>query len=338
MHFGAPFYLYAIALIPILFFLFRRGGKRRQKLLDRFGESRLVRHLVQGVDERKRARKERIFLVALALVLFSLSHPQYGEKQTPVRREGIDMIFAFDTSLSMLAKDITPNRMERARMEVEGLLSRLDGDRVGIVSFAGTAVPTSPLTIDYGAMRMFLRGVDPWTVPTAGTAIAEAIRKSTRMLVEGGTGSRAIILLTDGEDHEGDVEKAAEEAAKEGIRIFTIGFGTVEGELIPVSRQEYKKDKKGEFVVSHRDDTPLREIAAKTGGRHFVIAEQPDALDQVLDDLSGMSRREYTARLAVIREERFTWFLLPATILLVIESLMTVTPRRREEYWSGRIE
>ena len=146
------------------------------------------------------------------------------------------------------------------------------------------------------------------------------------------------MLLTDGEDHEGDVAAAADEAAKEGVRIFTIGLGTAEGELIPVSRQEYKKDKKGEFVVSHMDDTPLKEIAATTGGRHFVLAEQPDALDLVLDDISGMTRREYTARLAVIREERFTWFLLPATVLLVIESLMTVTPRRKGEYWSGRIE
>ncbi len=338
MHFGAPHLLYAMALLPLLFILFRRGGRRRRKLLDTFGSNRLVRHLVRGVDERRRARKERIFLLALALVLFSLSQPQYGEKQTPVRREGIDIVFALDTSLSMLAEDMRPSRLERARMEVEGLLSRLDGDRVGIVSFAGKAVPTSPLTIDYGAVRMFLRGVDPWTVPTAGTAIAEAIRKSTRMLVKGGTGSKVIVVLTDGEDHEGKMNEAVEEARKEGIRIFTIGIGTAEGELIPISPREYKKDKKGEFVVSHRNDSSLLGAAMKTGGRHLVLAEEPDALDQVLDDISGMTRREFTARLAVIREERFTWFLLPATVLLMIESMLTITPRRREEYWSGRIE
>lgn len=338
MHFGAPYYLYALAVLPVAWLLFRRGRRLRQRLLETFGESRLVRHLVRGVDERKRRRKERIFLAALGLVLFSLAHPQYGEKQTPVRREGIDIVFALDTSLSMLARDMAPNRLERARREIEGLLSRLDGDRVGIVSFAGTAVPTSPLTIDYGAVRMFLRGVDAWTVPTAGTAIASAIRKGTDMLVKGGSGSRALVILTDGEDHEGDVAEAADEAAKEGIRIYTIGLGTAEGELIPVSAREYKKDSRGEFVVSHRDDSQLREIASRTGGRHMVLADEPDALDRVLDDLSGMTRREYTSRLAVIREERFAWFLLPAAVLLVVESLMTVRPRRREEHWSGRIE
>ncbi len=338
MHFGAPWFLYALLLVPVLFFLFRAGRKRRRSLLDEFAEPRLARHLVRGVDESRRARKERIFLLAMTGVLFALAHPQYGEKQRQVRREGIDIVFALDTSLSMLAPDMVPSRLERARREMEGLLSRLDGDRVGIVSFAGGAVPTSPLTIDYGAVRMFLRGIDPWTVPTAGTAIAEAIRAATKMLVKGGTGSKAIILLTDGEDHEGDLSGAEEEARGEGIRVYTVGLGTAEGELIPLSAKEFKKDDTGEFVVSHRDDRTLQEIAAKTGGRHYVLADEPDALDRILDDLSGMTKREYDARLAVIREERFEWFLFPAAVLLIVESLLSPARRRRRERWSGRVE
>lgn len=336
MHYGAPLYLYGLILVPIAFALFWRGRARRNEALARFGESRLLEFLKLDADEGKRRRKERLILFALAGVLFALAHPQYGEKRTEVKREGVDVVFLLDTSLSMLAEDMKPNRLAHAKREIEGFLSRLRGDRIGIVSFAGTAVPTCPLTIDYGAVRMFLRGVDTWTAPEAGTAIAKAIERGTRMLVESGSGSRVLVLMTDGEDHEGDVARAARLAADEGIRVFSIGFGTADGELIPVNSREFKKDNAGEFVVTRRIDKSLREAATVSDGRYWSMSEQPDALDLVYDTLQGMEKQEYKSRIAVVREERFAWFLFPAAVLLVIESLLS-TVTRRKEVWAGRV-
>ncbi len=338
MNFGAPNFLYALFLVPISWFLFQRARRLRSERADLFASAHLLRHLSLDSDERRRRRKESYFLIGLLGVIFCLSHPQYGEKRTPVTREGIDIVFVLDTSLSMLAEDMLPNRLEQARREIEGLLSRLKGDRVGIVSFAGTAVPTCPLTIDYGAVRMFLRGVDPYTSSRSGTAIAKAILRATRMLVEGGGASRAIILLTDGEDHEGDVRAAAEKAKEAGARVFAVGLGASEGELIPVSRQEFKRDESGELVVTRRDDETLRELASETGGRHYVLRDQPDALDRILDALSGLEKQEYKARIAIVREEQYAWFLWPATFLIVLEAILSTAGRTRKEAWSGRIE
>ncbi|MFH1277543.1 MAG: VWA domain-containing protein [Candidatus Eisenbacteria bacterium] len=341
MHFGAPVWLNGLLLVPLLWLLIRRGRKKRREALERFGSPGLLAHLVRGADDGKRRRKERLFLAGMTGVVFALAHPQYGEKQTPMTREGIDLVFAIDASLSMLAEDQPPSRLERARGEVAGALSRLKGDRVGIVSFAGTSLPTCPPTVDYGAVRIFLGALDPWTVPTGGTAIAKALRRSIHMLRESAAGSKAVVLLTDGEDHEGDVLSAADEAAEAGIRIFTIALGSAEGELIPLPKGEgpgFKKDRGGELVVSRRNDQLLREVAARTGGRAFELENEPDALDRILDALSGMEKREFRSRVYVLREERYVWFLLPATLLLFLEFLLGTSGEARKGVWSGRIE
>jgi Ca-activated chloride channel family protein len=342
MHFGEPSVLNALLAVPLLWLLLRRNRRRRALLGERFASAGLLDHLVRGVDEGKRRRKEGLTLLALAGVIVALAHPQYGERERPMTRQGIDIVFALDTSLSMLAEDLKPNRLELAKGEVERSFGRLQGDRVGIVAFAGTALPTCPLTIDYGAARIFLAGIDPWTVPRAGTAIADALRRSLRMLEEGGTGSRVVVLLTDGEDHEGEVLDAAEEAAKAGVRVFTVALGSREGELIPMPPEagegRFKKDRKGELVVTRLDESVLRQVAEKTGGSHFLLGEDPDALDTILDEISGMEKREFRSRMLVVREERFAWFLLPATLLLVVEFLLGTGGKKRREAWRGRME
>lgn len=334
MRFGAPDFLYALALLPLVWFLVRRSRRKREEAMRRFGDLGLLQSLSLDADPGKRRRKERLFLLGLAGVLFALSHPQYGERQLPVKREGIDILFALDTSLSMLAEDQPPNRLERAKGEMAGALDRLRGDRVGIVTFAGTSVPTCPPTTDYGAVRIFLGGIDAWTVPTGGTAIAKAIRRSVHMLKTSDAGSKAVILLTDGEDHEGDVLAVAGEAADAGVRIFPVGLGLGEGELIPLPQTEgsgFKRNREGEFVVTRRNDAVLREIAEKTGGRFYVLAEEPNALDRILDALSGMDKTEFESRVLVVREERYVWFLLPATLLLAIEFLLGTAGAARKE-------
>ncbi len=341
MHFGQPEALNGLLLVPLVWILVRRGRKKRREALLRFGNPALLVHLVRSADEGRRRRKERLLLVALLGLVFALARPQYGETQTPVKREGIDIVFAVDASHSMLAEDLPPNRLARSLGEIGGILDRLHGDRVGIVTFAGTSLPTCPLTVDYGAVRIFLGGIDAWTVPTGGTAIARALRRSIGMLDESAAGSKAVVLLTDGEDHEGDLLAAADEAAEAGIRIFTIGLGSAEGELIPLPEGEgngFKRDREGEFVVTRRDDEALRALAAKTGGRSFVLADGPNALDRVVDALSGLEKREYESKLRVVRAERYVWFLLPATLLLLLEFLLGTSSGVRREAWSGRIE
>ena len=341
MHFGQPEALNGLLLVPLVWLLFRRARKRRRDSLRRFGNPALLAHLVRSADEGRRRKKERLLLTALIGLVFALGRPQYGETQTPVKREGIDIVFAVDASYSMLAEDLPPSRLERSLGEIGGILNRLHGDRVGIVTFAGTSLPTCPLTVDYGAVRIFLGGIDPWTVPTGGTAIARALRRSIGMLDESAAGSKAVVLLTDGEDHEGDLLAAADEAAEAGIRIFTIGLGSAEGELIPLPEGEgsgFKRDREGEFVVTRRDDETLRSLASKTGGRSFVLADDPNALDRIVDALSGLEKREYESKLLVVREERYVWFLLPATLLLLWEFLLGTSIGVRREAWSGRIE
>jgi Ca-activated chloride channel family protein len=341
MHFGSPAYLNALLLLPGVWLLFRWGRKRREEAARRFGNPDLLRHLSYDADGGKRRRKERLLLLALVGVVFALAHPEYGEKRTPVKREGVDVIFAMDTSLSMLAEDLPPSRLERAKGEVAGVLDRLRGDRVGIVAFAGASVPTCPPTVDYGAVRILLGTIDPWTVPSGGTAIAKAIRRSAQMLEKSDAASKAIVLLTDGEDHEGDVLAAASEAAEAGVRIFCVGLGKPDGELIPLPEAEgsgFKKDEEGEYVVTRRMDESLREIAEKTGGRSYALAEEPNALDRIVDALSGLEKSEFESKTLVVREERYVWFLLPATLLVAIEFLLGTSTAGRKEAWSGRVE
>lgn len=341
MHFGAPAFLNALFLVPAVWLLFRWSRKRREEAIRRFGNPDLIQHLAVDAVEEKARRKERLLLLALAGVVLALAHPQYGEKRRPVTRQGIDIVFAIDVSLSMLAEDLPPSRLDRAKGEVEGILGRLRGDRVGIVSFAGTTVPTCPPSVDYGAVRMLLGTLDAWAVPTGGTAIAKAIRRSAHMLETSEAASKAIVLLTDGEDHEGDVAAAASDAADMGIRVYCIGLGKPDGELIPLPEgigTGFKRDDRGEFVVTKRMDEVLGEISEKTGGRYFALAEEPNALDRIVDALSGLEKSEFESRTLVVREERYAWFLVPATLLLVLEFALGTAGAARREAWSGRVE
>jgi Ca-activated chloride channel family protein len=341
VHFGSPAWLNALLALPALWLLFRMARRRREEARRLLGDPALLAHLSLDADDGKRRRKERLFLAASAGVILALAHPQYGEKETPVTREGIDVVFALDTSLSMLAEDLAPNRLERAKGEMAGALEHLRGDRVGIVSFAATSVPTCPLTLDYGAVRIFIGATDAWTVPSGGTAIAKAIRRSVHMLETSTAISKAVVVLTDGEDHEGDVLAAAEEAAKAGVRIFPVGLGKAEGELIPLPEKEgsgFKQDPRGEFVVTRRNDEVLREVAEKTGGKYFILEQEPNALDRIADALSGMEKSEFESRVLVVREERYAWFLAPATLLLIVEFLLGTSGAGRREVWSGRME
>jgi Ca-activated chloride channel family protein len=265
-----------------------------------------------------------LLLLALLMLILSLSRPQIGTKLITAKRRGIDLLFVLDVSTSMLAEDIKPNRLERAKQEIADLVKNLKGDRVGLVIFAGESFVQCPLTTDYGCFLMFLAGVNTESISPQGTAIAKALKKATKTFTLKQKKHKAIILLTDGEDHPGKVLEAAKETAQEGIKIYCIGLGNPEGEPIPLRNAAgkivgYKKDKKGEIVMTRLDQLTLQKIALLTKGKYYHSDEN---LKKILEDIAQIEKRELKSIQLREYEERFQYFLILGIIFLLWEFLL----------------
>jgi Ca-activated chloride channel family protein len=322
-------FIYVLAvLIPLLLVFFWLIFRMKRRAMQRFGNLALLQKLTLSFSPRKQRWKVALLVLAVFFLLFSLARPQLGTKLTLMKREGVDIIIAMDCSLSMLAEDFKPNRLEKAKQEVNGLIARMQGDRVGLVAFAGVAFVQCPLTIDYSAAQMFLDIMDINLIPQAGTAIGDAIRTSIKAFSQKERKYKVLILLTDGEDHDSDPLKAAEEAAQEGIRIYTIGIGSIQGEPIPIrnARGEvtgFKKDEEGNVVVSKLDETTLQKIALTTGGKYYHASSGEMELDKIYDDISKMEKKELEGKLMVQYEDRYQYFLFISIVLLVSEFLIS---------------
>lgn len=333
MRLAEPFYLWALLILPVfwLFYLWLEG--RRKRALSRFGDLGLIGRLAEGFSPRARRWKQALILLAVALMVLALARPQWGKKMEMVRREGLDLIVAIDVSASMLAADMPPSRLAKAKSETAGLIDLLKGDRIGLVVFSGDAYVQCPLTLDYSAAKMFLANIDYGAVPKAGTAVGEAIRRAVSAFVQKERKYKVLLLITDGEDtHESDPLAAAEEAHKAGVKIYTIGVGTPAGEPIPVRNSAgqvsgYKKDESGQVVMSRLDEATLQEIAVKTGGKYYRATAGELELDKIFDDISKMERKELTGKFLARWEERFGVFLAVALALLCVEFLLN--ERRR---------
>ncbi|MFI5396249.1 MAG: VWA domain-containing protein [Candidatus Binatia bacterium] len=327
----APHLFWFLALVPAALAFFVWALRRRRAALRRFADARLLPALAPDLDERRQRWRAAMLLAALTLSVVALAGPKWGFHWEEVHREGIDIIVALDTSRSMLAEDVKPNRLARAKLAVQDLVKQLHGDRIGLVAFAGSAFVQCPLTLDYDAFAESLRAVDVGIIPKGGTALAEAITAGVEAF-EGHQGKHeAFILITDGEDHEGQIDEAAKQAADKGIKIYTVGIGTPDGDLIPITvdgQQSFLKDRKGQVVKSRLDDETLKKVATTTSGA-YVHAEGPSlGLDVVYNDYIGrMEKRELTSTMERRFEERFQIPLLLAVLLLVLEPL--VGERRR---------
>jgi Ca-activated chloride channel family protein len=245
-----------------------------------------------------------------------------------MKREGVDIVIALDCSHSMLAQDFKPSRLEKAKQEMNGLISRMRGDRVGLVAFAGVAFIQCPLTLDYSAAGMFLDIMDENLIPRPGTAVGDAIRTSIAAFNQKERKYKVLILLTDGEDHGSDPLKAAEEAAAEGIRIYTIGIGSVQGEPVPVKNKRgmvtgYKKDREGSVVVSKLDQTTLQKIALTTGGKYYHATSGEMELEKIYSEISKMEKKELEGKLMTQYEDRYQIFIFLAIVCLTIEFLLS---------------
>lgn len=335
MSFARIEWLNALFLIPLLAVLFLVGARRRRKALVDFSGERLAESLAPGRSWRKGLFKAALRTGAFALLVLALAGPQFGSQLVKIEREGIDLVIALDASLSMLAEDMKPNRLEMAKREIVDLVQGLKGDRVGVIVFAGDAFVLCPLTVDYDAALMLVQTADVGMVSEPGTALDKAIAKSLALFPEARETDRVIILVTDGEGHEGDPVAEAKKAADRGVRIYTIGIGKPSGEIIPLrgtggSIDGYKKDTSGETVLTRLDEATLEKIARATSGRYLPATREGLELKVLYREISGMEKAAIEGEFMERKRERFPWFLAAAFVLLGID-LVTVaksSPRR----------
>jgi len=321
MNFGAPNWLWTLAILPLLVLLYAQAERRSSIKLREFVSPRLLPQLAGNVDRVRRAIRFAFVLLALALAIGALAKPRWGYTYEDVKRRGLDLLFAVDTSRSMLSNDVAPNRLERVKLAAQDLITDLQGDRVGLIAFAGRAFLQAPLTIDYDAAVESINDLDTKTIPEGGTNIGEAIALATQTFGKSAMGNRALIIFTDGEELSGDAVNEAKKAADAGVKIFTIGVGTAQGSLIPVEGKGeggFVKDAKGQVVKSKLDENRLHEIAQATGGMYLHLESGPQTMRQLYTEgLSKLKTAEIDARLSSRAIERYEWPLAGAIVALI---------------------
>ena len=334
MSFGQPLWFWGFAFLPLLIVLYARNESRRSKLLQQLVAARLLGRLAGTVSLRLRRLRFALFLLGLAALLVSLAQPRYGYTWEQSKRQGRDILIAIDCSRSMLATDLAPSRLGRAKLATQDLISQLQGDRVGLIAFAGTAFLQAPLTIDYGAVLDSLNELDTNIIPRGGTNIAAAITEADAAFGKGESDNRCLIIMTDGEELESDAVTAAA-AQKDHMRIFTVGLGSADGSIIPVPGEnggtEFVKDENGQIVKSRLDEDRLRKIAESTGGFYVHLQSGPAEMKQIIQDgLGKMKEKDIDARMSRRPIERYQWPLSASLVLLVMSAILG------ERKWSTR--
>jgi len=323
MRFGAPLYFHFLWLIPLLVIVFIWSRKKKVKLIERFCELSLITQLVNDKLWKKQRQKSILVIIGIGFIILALAEPQWGFEWEELKQEGVDIIIAIDVSNSMLAGDIKPNRLERAKRKIADLLQMMEGDRIGLVAFAGTSYLQCPLTLDYSAAAIFLDAIDTDLIPVQGTAIGQAIKTATKAFSQTEKKSKALILITDGEDHEGKALEEAKEAGDQGVIIFTIGIGQEMGAPMPSLNKGkgFKKDKSGEVVVSRLNETVLQKISLETGGSYVRSVTGDLDLDKIYrtDIKKRVDTKELTTSRKKLWQDRFQWFLFIALMCLALE-------------------
>jgi Ca-activated chloride channel family protein len=323
--------------LPGLAAFFWWAWRKKRHLISQFVQSRLLAHLTVGVSARRQKLRMSLMVAAVALLILVLARPQWGFEWEEARQRGLDIVIAIDTSRSMLAGDLPPNRLERAKLASLDLLKLARTDRLGLVAFAGAAFLQCPLTIDNTAFRQSLNGLTTSIIPQGGTALAEAIRAAQGAFADQDENYKVLILFTDGEDHDGHALEAARQAAKEGLRIYTIGVGTPNGELITLPNAnggtDFLKDDQGQVVKSRLDDKLLQEIA-EAGGGFYQALSGANTMDILYErGLAPLPKSEFSARQVKRYHEHFQAFLGVALVLLLAE--MFIPEQKRVPRASG---
>jgi len=327
-------------IVPGLVLFFLYVFWRKTQAIKTFGNPELMARLIASTSRKRQWVKAILLIGSCAFLITAIIQPQIGTRLEEVKREGKDIIVAIDVSKSMLAEDISPSRLEKAKHEISSLIDGLHGDRIGIIVFAGEAFVQCPLTLDYGAAKLILGTVSPDLIPIPGTNISQALSKAIETFDQRERKYKVFVLITDGEDHIGDIEQYTEAAAKEGIVIYTVGIGSPQGVPIPEydnqgRRIGYKKDSDGNTVISKLDETTLQKIAFTTNGKYYNATPQESELNDLIKEVTKGEKKELGSLQFTDFEDRFQYFLGIVVMLLIVETLLSERRKIRTE-WKGR--
>ena len=334
MIFGNFKAIYLLVLIIPLLIFYVIGLRRNKKIIENFAQKELLKELVSEVDKRKRAIKMILYSGVIIFCILSLMRPQGVFHTEEFKRSRIAIIVAIDTSKSMLTEDVKPNRLELSKTLIKDFVGKLNDDRIGLVAFAGNAFLVCPLTVDYNAFLLSLDSLDVTAMPRGGTSISNAILEAVKGFKMSQENSKIIILISDGEEHEGDVIKVANEAQKGGIKILSIGVGTAEGDIIPMTDENgqrgFLKDRQGNIVKSRLTEDILEKIALNTGGEYLRVTEAVSVLDNIYNEkLSNIEKREIKSRMKKHYKEQFQIPLVIALLLLMTEFLISERKKKK---------
>lgn len=330
--FANPEFLYLLLVLPAMVLFFVLNIIRRNKSIRKLGDPELVQKLIPEVSRMRPILKFLFQLSAVTSVIIILSRPQFGSKIEEVKKHGVEVIIALDVSNSMLAEDIQPNRLVRAKQAISRLVDNLENDKIGLIVFAGDAYTQIPVTTDYVSAKMFLSTINPDMVPKQGTSIGTAINLGLKSFSPGEDKSRALIIITDGENHEDDPVTAAGDAAKAGVVIHTIGIGSADGVPVPVTiegRKDYLKDPEGNTVITRLDEEILKKIAASTNGSYVRASNSNIGLDEIFGEIRKMKKEELESTMYTEYNDQFQIFAALSLILLLTDFLIMDRKNRR---------
>ncbi len=327
MKFGALDMAVWLWIVPIIILFFVMARKDRVRAMRRFAENGLLPEISASASHARRRAKHILIVLAVFFSVIALMRPQWGFKWQEVKRMGIDIIIALDTSNSMLAEDVRPNRLERSKLAIKDMVAKLNGDRIGLVAFSGTAFLQCPLTVDYDGFMLSLNDVAVDTIPVGGTSLARAIYKAVESFEGGKKEHKILILVTDGEDHEGSIDRAIKEAKDKGVTIYCVGIGSAEGELVPIKDNKgvpkFLQDAEGKVVKSRLMETTLQKIAVETGGMYVHATGAEFGLDLIYKEkLQDIEKQEFKSKMEKRYNEKFQIPLALAMLLLFIEPLL----------------
>lgn len=329
--FENPDFLWFLILIPILSACFAFAMWQRKAMLAKFGESHLVSQLISGLSKYKHTTKFVFLMLGLVFLTIGLANPQWGSKTVRAKAQGVDIFMALDISQSMLAEDVRPNRMERAKKFAQDFIKSRRVDQIGIIVFAGNAFLQMPLTSDKSAANLFLKTADPSMAPSQGTAIGEAIKTAEESFSEDSGNSKVLIIVTDGENHDEETMTAAKVASENGLRIFSIGVGTSEGGFFPditSNRREYKRDRAGQPVRSRLNEDMIQSLADAGGGASFLLTDTDAVIDALDKEIAKVEKRDYEEQSYTQYESHFQIFLIFALLFFMIEFFISYRKNR----------
>jgi Ca-activated chloride channel family protein len=324
--FAHPLYLYLLLVIPVFTILFILSRINRTRALRKFGDHSLIAQLMPSVSSSRPLIKFILWMLALAFIITALAQPQFGSKLLTSKRKGVELIIALDVSNSMMAEDIKPNRLERAKRAIAKLTERLRDDKLGLIVFAGQAYVQLPITTDYVSAKLFLDAINTSSVPVQGTAIGAAIEMATRSFSPNFAGSKAVIVITDGENHEDDAVGTAKKAVEKKIIVHTIGMGLPQGAPIPISSAEgnkdFMKDKSNNVIVTKLDEPMLTKIATAGGGTYIRANNTEVGLNNLFNEIEKMEKSEMDLREYSEYNDQFPLFLFLALIMILFDFMI----------------